>query len=146
MFSQEVEIFQAADELSRFFRHNSLHVGPCDRGAAGKVMEIFFMMMMMNDDLSGFWDHGQGWEDSAAGQSDESDEDLQAGQALRWAAESHLHSQSGYIVQPQQKEKKIYSIDWFRPTRSSACSCCWWGWLSSRLPLWSTLLRRWTCK
>ena len=41
MFSQEVEIFQAADELSRFFRHNSLHVGPCDRGAAGTVMETF---------------------------------------------------------------------------------------------------------
>ena len=53
MFSQEVEIFQAADELSRFFRHNSLHVGPCDRGAAGTVMKTF-LMMMMNDDLSGF--------------------------------------------------------------------------------------------
>ena len=37
MFSQEVEIFQAAHELSRFFRNNSLHVGPCDRRVTGML-------------------------------------------------------------------------------------------------------------
>ena len=41
MFSQEVEIFQATNELSWLFRNNSLHVGPCDRRVTGKANIVY---------------------------------------------------------------------------------------------------------
>ena len=38
MFSKEVEIFQATNELSGFFCNHTFHAGPGDRGATGRQL------------------------------------------------------------------------------------------------------------
>ena len=95
MFSQKVEIFQAAHELSWFFRNNSLHVGPCDRRVTGMVPWQSSTRPPSSSFWSGLWDNGEGGQDSPAGEGDESDEDLQVGPTLCWTPESHLHPESG---------------------------------------------------
>ena len=138
MFSQEVEIFQAANELSWFFRNNSLHVGPCDRRVTG----------MVNIAINSHHLHDLGQDFEIMGKAGKIVRLVRVMRVMRiFKLVRHFAGLQSLIYTLNQVSAilllpSLLHSSLARPTRSSGCSCCWWGSRSLHLPLWSTLPRR----
>ena len=136
MFSEEVEIFQAAHELSWLFRNNSLHAGPGDRGATGGHLTT---ITTLNSSCQDFEIMGK------------------AGKIVRLVRVMRVMRIFKLVRHFAGLQSLIYTLNQVTPpplpahlswtccrrTKSSACSCCWLEWRSSHSPPWSTSPRRW---